>query len=172
MTSLRPSFFLGVLACALATPRFAASQPAQSSAGTIERGNFRFAYDERGISLLAHSHDPFGATLTSATAGGRGGRGGAPSAPPTLALTVSYRAGADTAWTTVANRGATWNASPERGSVTYTSVANAPLRIVETYRTDGRALDWLIDLESTTNGDIHVGDVSISIPEIGRASGR
>src|SRR5262245_49500487 len=167
MTSLRPSFFLGVLACALATPRFAASQPAQSSAGTIERGNFRFAYDERGISLLAHSHDPFGATLTSATAGGRGGRGGAPSAPPTLALTVSYRAGADTAWTTIATRGATWNASPERGSVTYTSAANAPLRIAETYRIDGRALDWIIDLESTSDRDVHVGDVGISIPVAG-----
>jgi hypothetical protein len=167
MISLRPSFLLSVLACVLAAPQYAASQSAQSSAGTIERGNFRFAYDERGISLLAHSHDPFGATLTAATAGGRGGRGGAPSAPPTLALTVSYRAGADTAWTTVATRGATWTASPERGSVTYTSAANAPLRIVETYRTDGRALDWIIDLESTSDRDVHVGDVGISIPVAG-----
>src|SRR5262245_36661442 len=106
--------------------------------GTIEKGDFRFAYDERGISQLANAHDPFGAVLT--TAGGRGGRGGAPSAPAPLALTVSYRAGTDTAWASVA-RGATWSASPEHSAVTYTSAANAPLRVTETYKTDGRALD-------------------------------
>ena len=133
----------------------------------MERGNFRFAYDERGISLLAHAHDPFGATLTAATTG-RGGRG-APSTPPTLSLTVSYRAGADTAWTSVSTRGTTWSASPERGTVTYTSPANAPLRIVETYKTDGKALDWTIDLESIGPRAVHVGDVAISIPVAGPA---
>jgi hypothetical protein len=157
---------LGAFVCALTTPRFAASQSASSAASTIERGNFRFAYDERGISLLAHAHDPFGATLTAATAGGRGGRG-APTAPPTLSLMVSYRAGADTAWTSVSTRGTTWNASPDRGTVTYTSPANAPLRVVEAYKTDGKALDWTIDLESTGPRAVHVGDVAISIPVAG-----
>ena len=32
----------------------AASRAHGQSAGTIEKGDFRFAYDERGISLLAH----------------------------------------------------------------------------------------------------------------------
>src|SRR5262245_43190784 len=165
MISLRP-LLLGALACALATPRFAASQSSSPTAGTIERGNFRFAYDERGISLLAHAHDPFGATLTSASAAGRGGRG-APTAPPTSSLAVSYRAGTDTAWTSVSTRGTTWSASPDRGTVTYTSPANAPLRIVETYKTDGQVLEWTIDLESIGPRAVHVGDVAISIPVAG-----
>ena len=133
--------------------------------GTIERGNFRFAFDERGISLLAHARDPFGAILT--TAGGRGGRAGASAAPATLGLTVTYRAGTDTAWTTVSTRGATWNASSEAGTVTYTSATNAPLRVTETYKTDGRTLDWLIDLESTNAQPVHVGDVAITFPVAG-----
>src|SRR5262245_5276604 len=119
MISLRP-LLLGALACALTTPRIAASQSASPAAGTIERGNFRFAYDERGIPLRAHAHAASGATLKWATAGGRGGRG-TPAAPPTLSLTVTYRDGADTAWTSVSTRGTTWSASPDRGTVTYTS---------------------------------------------------
>jgi len=31
---------------------------AQATGGTIEKGDFRFSYDERGISGLAHPHDP------------------------------------------------------------------------------------------------------------------
>ena len=145
----------------------ASSQSGPSPGGTIERGDFRFAYDARGISLLAYAHDPFGATLTmSGAAAGRGGRGGA-STPPTLALTVSYRAGADTAWTTIATRDGAWSAAPERGTVTYTNGADAPLRVTERYSTDGRALDWTIDLESTGDKRVHVGDVSIAIPVAG-----
>jgi len=154
------------LACALLAPYTAASQ--SPTAGTIEKGDFRFAYDERGISLLAHAHDPFGATLTAAAAAaGRGGRGAAPTGAPTLGLTLSYRAGADTAWTTVATRGAKWGASPERGSVTYTNDGtNAPVRITETYKADSNGLDWTIDLESHAQ-PVRIGDLGINIPVAG-----
>ncbi len=33
--------------------------------GTITKGDFRFAYDDRGISSLANPEDPFGATVTT-----------------------------------------------------------------------------------------------------------
>lgn len=146
----------------IAVPRVVAGQ----AAGTIEKGNFRFAYDDRGISLLAHAHDPFGATLTTGAGGGRG-RGGAPSAPATLGLAVSYRVGADTNWI-VAPRGTNWSVSPERGAVTYASTgANGPLRLTETYRTNGRSLDWIIDLENTGSRAVSVGDVGITIPVAG-----
>ncbi|MBP1596244.1 MAG: hypothetical protein H6Q05_1621, partial [Acidobacteria bacterium] len=61
----------------------------QGVAGTIEKGDFRFAYDERGISGLANPHDPFGATLmpAGAAAGGRGGRG-AGTGSATLGLNI------------------------------------------------------------------------------------
>jgi len=91
-----------VYAGALSLSPAAAQSP---SAGTIEKGDFRFAYDSRGISRLANAHDPFGATLTALGGnGGRAGRAGASTAPPTLALTVSYRAGTDTVWTTTSSR--------------------------------------------------------------------
>src|SRR6185503_3990270 len=123
------------LGFALLAARVAASQ----APGTIDKGEFRFAYDARGISMLANAHDPFGATIMPAS-GGRGGRGAAPSGPPTLGLAVSYRAGSDTAWTVVASRNG-WSASPDRGTVTYTSgAANAPLRVTETYATNGQSL--------------------------------
>jgi hypothetical protein len=128
----------------------------QAVPGTIERGDFRFSFDERGISALANPHDPFGATLMPAvgTSGGRGqgapgGRGWQGGGAATIGLTVSYRAG-DGDWTNLTTRGSKWTASPETGTVTYTNDgSNAPLKIVETYKTDGNVLDWLIDLEST-----------------------
>jgi hypothetical protein len=137
--------------------------------GTIEKGDFRFAYDQRGISLLAHAHDPFGATLTlGPSTGGRGtgGRGGQPTPAPTLGLIVTYRTGAGSDWTTLSTR-ATWNASPDRGVVTYSSAGDSPLKVTETYAIDGNALDWTIDLESTSATPVRVGDVGISIPAAG-----
>ncbi|HTE45029.1 MAG TPA: hypothetical protein VK636_07280, partial [Gemmatimonadaceae bacterium] len=160
---------IGLVASALAPWRATVCQTATSTAGTLEKGDFRFAYDERGISLLANAHDPFGATLTAGSPpSGRGGRGGAPSLAPTLGLTLGYRAGADAEWTTVATRSPTWNASPERGVVTYTNApTGAPVKITETYRIDGNALDWTIDLESISAKPVRIGDLSINIPAAG-----
>jgi hypothetical protein len=45
--------------------------------------------------------------------------------------------------------------------------APAPLRVTETYQTDGRALDWTVDLESTGAGGVTVGDLAINIPAAG-----
>ncbi len=147
---------------------------APGSAGVIERGDFRFAFDERGISLVANSHDPFGATLTTPAAARGGGRGGAPAgsgagpAPAAvLGLTLAYRAGAAGEWTSLTRRGA-MSASPDAGTVTYASgTTGSPLAVTETFRTDGRALDWLIDLQATGKTPVTVGDLGISIPVAG-----
>jgi hypothetical protein len=149
---------------------------APGNAGVVERGDFRFAYDDRGISLVANPHDPFGATLTTAAAaraGGRGatpGAGGAVPAPAAvLGLTLAYRASAAGDWTSVSHRD-TMTASPDAGTVAYTSGAKeSPLAVTETFRTDGRALDWLIDLQATGKTPVTVGDLGISIPVAGPA---
>jgi hypothetical protein len=138
----------------------AARLAAAQSSGIIEKGTFRFAYDERGISLLSHAHDPFGATLTTAATTGRG-RGGAPTPAATLGLTLSYQDGSDTAWTTLSTRGPA-SAGSDRVSYTTTTV---PLSVQETYKTDGRRLDWTIDLSATRA--VRVGDVGITIPVAG-----
>ena len=109
------------LAVALAAPQVPGTKVAP---GIIERGDFRFSFDERGISGLANPHDPFGATLmpSGAGSGGRGqgaasGRGGGAA---TLGLSLSYRL-PDGDWKNIATRGPKWSVSLESGTVTYTS---------------------------------------------------
>jgi hypothetical protein len=147
-------------------------QPAgtQAASGTIEKGAFRFTYDERGISGLANPQDPFGATLMpSATpTGGRGqGAGRGAGAGATLGLSLSYRVG-DGDWTNLTTRGLKWQAAPDTGTVTYTNDgAKDPFRVVETYKTDGNVLDWVINLETTGKTPVEIGDLGISIPAVG-----
>ncbi len=152
----------------------AVQQPgaAPAPAGAIEKGDFRFIYDERGISGLANPHDPFGAVIVPAAAaagargqGGAGGRGG--DAGATLGLNLSYRVG-NGEWTNLTTRGTRLTATQETGTVTYTSdSATSPLKVVETYKTDGSVLDWTIDMESTGKAGVQVGDLGISIPAAG-----
>jgi len=138
---------------------------AQTAAGTVEKGNFRFTYDERGISGLANPHDPFGATLMPA--GGRGGGRGQAGAGATLGLSLNCR-GDDDDWINLTTRGLKWNVLPEAGTVTYTNDgANTPVKVVETYKTDGSVLDWTIDLESTGKVPVRIGDLGISVPAVG-----
>jgi hypothetical protein len=144
-------------------------------AAVIEKGDFRFSCDERGISALANPHDPFGATLMpSAAPGGppgtqapgpRQGRGSA----AVLGLVLRYRpTGSGGDWTELSARGPNWEASPGSGTVVYTGGgASAPLKVIESYRTDGRVLDWTIDLETTGSSPVEVGDLGISFPVAG-----
>jgi hypothetical protein len=126
-----------VCVCARSAPL--AAQPAS---GVIEKGSFRFAYDERGVSGLAHARDPYGALVVPVAARpGQGGRGGGGAGGGVLGLTLSYRVG-DADWTQLESRGALLDASAASGTVIYSNAAaNAPLKVVETYRTDGRVLD-------------------------------
>src|SRR5215471_17198491 len=45
--------------CLFTARSFAAETPG----GTIEKGNFRFSYDGRGVNGLANPNDPFGAQI-------------------------------------------------------------------------------------------------------------
>ena len=130
------------------TPLARPQTPAPAALGTITKGDFRFAYDDRGISSLANPEDPFGATVTTpATTGGRGGRGGQGAPAATLGLTLSYRVAERAEWTNY-TRGARTPAAADASAVSYASTTG-PLKVVETYTTDGHVLDWTIDLEAT-----------------------
>jgi hypothetical protein len=127
----------------------------------VEKGDFRFACDGRGVSALANPRDPFHATLMP-EAGPRAGQ------PPVLGLLVSFRTDDRGEWTIINSRGPDWHVSPESGTATYASGApGAAVRVIETFRTDGRTFDWTIDLESTAATRVRVGDVAISIPTAG-----
>ena len=143
-------------------PAGPASPPA---GGTIQNGDFAFTYGERGVSGLTNPHDPFGASIMpAASAGGRGGRGAG--GPQTLGLTVNYRVGSGD-WTPLGPRGP-FTGSQASGAVTYTTApARGPMRVNETYRTDGKVFDWSIDLASTGASAVTVGDLGITIPIAG-----
>jgi hypothetical protein len=143
----------------------AGAPTAVGAAAAVDRGDFRFAYDARGVSALANPHDPYGATITPAATTGRAGRG--PAAAPTLGLTLVYRAGAEQAWTT-APRGPRVTPDADGSGVTYSNAGESgPLAITERYTTDGRVLDWTVDLATRGATPVHVGDLGLSIPNVG-----
>ena len=115
---------------------------------TISLGTFAFAVDERGVSQLRNPADPFAATITTPAS--------------RLGLTVSYRAGTTAAWTDVNGRGPMTTSADGRSVVYSTAGARSPLAITETYRTDGRTLDW--DIALAASQPVHVGDLGISLP--------
>src|ERR1051325_2719685 len=135
------------LLCSLALPLSAAEVQDE----TIEKGDFRFAYDERGVVGLANPHDPFGAQIVP-----RDQR---------LSLAVRYRVGAGE-WQTLPTT-ATRKVSPESGVTYSTRTADNALDVEQTFKTDGATLDWGIDLATTTNAPVEIGDLSISIPAAG-----
>lgn len=150
-----------------AGPRVSASRQAPAGPGPaaqaviIEKGDFRFACDERGVSALANPRDPFKATLMPEAGPG------APRAP-VLGLSASWRTDKKGGWNEISSRGPDWEVSPGSSAVTYASGAPAaPVRIAETFRTDGRVLDWTIVLESTASTPVEVGDLAVSIPAAG-----
>ena len=98
-------------------------------------------------------------------AGGRGGRGAG--GPQTLGLTVNYRVGSGD-WTPLGPRGP-FTGSPASGAVTYSHRRRLAvlIRVVETYRTDGKVFDWSVDLASTGSSPVTVGDFGITIPMVG-----
>jgi hypothetical protein len=118
----------------------------------IKKGNFVIQYDRRGISGLATPSDPFGAQMFT-----RGQR---------LGLGIKYRTDSGD-WRDLA-MGATdtdFQETSSRARVVYTGgESNFPLKVTQTFATDGNALDWDIELESTTKSSVEIGDFGISIP--------
>jgi len=118
------------------------------SSGEINQGNFKINWDARGISGLANPHDRFGAQMLV-----RGQH---------LGLLVKYRV-ANGEWLEVPIGEV--HAAPDRNEVRYTGgVSNSPLKVVQTFKTDGETLDWDVDLETITAAPVEIGDLAISIP--------
>jgi len=164
------ALLLGASLAWLGVPRVGV---AQQAGGTVERGAFRFAYDERGVSGLGSTSDPWDALVVRVAprpgeepaAPGRGGRPG----PRTLALSVAYRTDG-MAWRELPARTAGWDADPAHAAVTYRSGGgDLPLLATETFRTDGEVLDWTIDLAATGPTAVTVGDLAIDLPVQGPA---
>jgi hypothetical protein len=141
---MNKQFFFFLLGFALAF-----SAPAET--GRIEAGKIRFACGPGGVSALANPRDPYGAQLT-------------PADRP-FGLVVRYRCGAGE-WRDFDLKAARLEAAPASDRVTYTA-ADDSLRAVQTFCTDGVALDWTIDLQATGAGSVTIGDLAIVLPVVG-----
>jgi hypothetical protein len=144
----RGNFVLAVLLAAPAlTPRL------QAESGVIDRGGIHFAYNDRGISGLTSKEDPFNAAVTP------------PNQP--LGLSIRYQLGGGQ-WLNVNTAQSQQEASPDKGTLKYSLAEGAsPLKVVQTFNTDGQKLDWTIDVENTTNAPVTIGDFAIDIPVVG-----
>ena len=121
-------------------------------AAQFEKGDFRFDYDEHGVIGLADPHDPFGAQIVP-----RGQR---------LGLSVRFRSG-DGEWQTLPSGNLQSNTPPASGLVYVSHAPGDLFTTTQTFATDGAALDWNIELESTSNAPVEIGDFSINIPAVG-----
>lgn len=121
-----------------------------AASGFVEKGSFRFIYGDKGISGLANPADPFRAKVT----------------PPdrSLRLVLRYKTGTDE-WRELGSGPGL--ALADGNMVKYVSASAAPLRVTQTFRTDGSTLDWDIDLESMGQSVATIGDLAIQIPAIG-----
>jgi len=111
-----------------ATP---AGQAAQASMAPVRLGDFAISYDGRGLSGLAATRDPYGTQVLAP-----GGR---------LGVMLKYRVeGGD--WLDLYQNNPVLE-KPAAGTVVYTNDVNGTaLKSAQTFQTDGRVLDWTIDV--------------------------
>lgn len=122
-------------------------------ADEINTSDIRITYDKDGVWGISSPKDPYGAIVTSLQS--------------PLRLTVSYQVGQGD-WQNLNLRQLHFEESPKDNQVKYTtSDTNSPLRAVQTFKVKGGILDWDIDIETTTNKAVRIGDLAISVPEAG-----
>jgi hypothetical protein len=137
-------FFLGGLLVV------AASAQGKPATGKITNGRFALSYDARGTSV-SNPQDPYGAEFLT-----QNGRLGEP--------VVKYKV-ENGDWQDISARERKLEADLEHGSLAYTdSDKDSPLRMVQRFRTDGTILDWTIEIETTTNASVQIGDLGVPIP--------
>lgn len=148
---LRAARSLMILGLVAAFPYRFGPASGQDLSGTIRTENFVLAYDRRGITRLWNPHDPFQADLLSGE-----GRLGEP--------VVTYRVeGGD--WLPIYTGTRTLQAEPDKGALTYTDFdPGSPLKMVQQFKIEGDVLDWTIEIETTMNFPVQIGDLALPIP--------
>lgn len=124
-----------------------------AGAEVLSTDRIRVTYDERGVGGIGSPQDPYGAQVTS------------PQRP--LGLVVRYRVEPGQ-WQDVNFRGSQMEASAEDGRVRYVFSDRAcPLRVVQSFTANEVGLDWDIELETTGDQPVTIGDLALAIPVVG-----
>jgi hypothetical protein len=116
----------------------------------LQAGDFAITYDDRGVSGLANPGDRFGAQLLAP-----GGR---------LGAVVKYRVeGGD--WFDIYQDAPRIEPAPATASLSCTNdTPGTVLKSVQTFRTDGKALDWTIEVANRSDFPVEIGDFAFAIP--------
>jgi hypothetical protein len=116
----------------------------------LQSGAFALTFDDHGVSGLANPDDPFKAGLLAP-----GGH---------LAAVVKYRVeGGD--WFDIYQEAPRVESQPASGSLTFSNdVPGTVLKSVQSFRTDGRALDWTIEVANRMDYPVELGDFAFAIP--------
>jgi len=133
-----------VFICLLCIPAFS---------DEIKSSDISFSYDERGVSGIASPKDPYGAEVTN------------PQRP--LSLIVRYQIDQGD-WQDLNLRQSQMEALVEDGLVKYTFAdSQSPLSLAQTFKLNEGKLDWDIEIETTTDKAVRIGDLAISIRAVG-----
>lgn len=116
----------------------------------------RFNFDKRGLSGIASPQDPFEAAVTN------------PRRP--LSLTVQYQVD-DGNWQSLSLDQAQLQVQADEGIIQYVAdTPKSPLKLVQTFTMNKKGLDWDIEIETTTDKPVRIGDLAVNIPSV-RPSG-
>ena len=118
-----------------------------SIAGPV--GDFALSFDSRGLTGLSAPRDSYGAQVLAP-----GGR---------LGVVLKYRVeGGD--WLDLYQNDPV-KATPSPETVVFANdVEGTALKSAQTFRTDGRVLDWTVDVANRTQEPIEIGDFALSLP--------
>ena len=152
---IRPALFSRLAPAALILALAPATGVLESQERTpparLVRGDFALSYDARGVTALADPGDPTKAELLAP-----GGRLGEP--------VVKYRIG-DGDWLDVFTGSRKLGTDPAAGTLIYTdSDPGSSLRMVQRFATDGKVLDWTIDVGTSMALPAVLGDLAFAIP--------
>lgn len=142
MTTRGATLVLSAVLCltALDTPR---------AAETVRVGDFALAFDARGLTSLATTRDTSGAQVLPAGA--------------RLGVALKYRVdGGD--WLDLYQSDPQVDRSTPNTLRYVSDVAGTVLSSSQTFRTDGRALDWTVDVANRMGYPVDVGDLAFVLP--------
>jgi hypothetical protein len=123
----------------------------QPDSGKISTAYFVLSYNGRGITSLSNPQDSYHAEFLPSR-----GRLGDP--------IVKYKVG-DGGWLDINTRERKLESDLKNRSLVYTDYANdAPVKLVQRFKTDGNSLDWIVEVETTTASPIVIGDFAFLIP--------
>ncbi|MEX2351913.1 MAG: DUF5695 domain-containing protein [Balneolaceae bacterium] len=129
---------------------------AQSNPDALSNDRWKIEYSDTGLTQLTYPSDPHEANVLSGTLGH---------------MDVRYRFG-NGEWQDLSRDNRQINVNSGSRTVTYLDEPDdQPFRMVQTFRNNGDALEWNIDVHNLSSSPVTLGDVAIRFPWNGPGGG-